>query len=144
MCVCVFKECFSRQQICIAQRLPLHDILELRFGSVQCSSIHCQLGKCYFYTTVRFIFLSPLLCSSVSVKAWEVSKASANVLRLLMKLQNLRTKLALTPTLRKVHQLSDRIASWLLPGDTGIIFSWIDEIAKTDVPKGHFKKLVPT
>lgn len=61
-----------------------------------------------------------------------------------MKLLNLRTKLALTPTLRKVQQLSDRIASRLLPGDTGIIFHRIEEIEKTDVPKGHFKMLVPT
>lgn len=61
-----------------------------------------------------------------------------------MKPLKLRTKLALTPTLRKVQQLSDRIASWLLPGDASFIFTWNNEIGKTGVPKGHFKELVPT
>lgn len=61
-----------------------------------------------------------------------------------MKPLNLRTKLALTPTLHKVQQLSDGIESWLLPGDVGIVFTWNDEIGKTGVPNGHFKEFVPT
>lgn len=56
-----------------------------------------------------------------------------------MKQKNLRTKLALTPTLRKIQELSYRIASWLLPGDVSIMCIWIDGIGKTGSPKRHFK-----